>query len=239
VARRAYTGMNMTGTPVRILLARHGETVFNVEGRWQGQSDSPLTERGIAQAEQLALALANERVAAVYASDLGRAFGTAERVAAPHQLQVVPDSRLREIDVGDWTGLSRAEIKAIDGERLQAWGERPATVKHPRGEGLGEAQARALAFFGERMPAHAGETIVVVTHGAIGQAIIVHAMGSTLADLWLEQRLDNCQISRIDWTPEAGLQLRELSDVKHLAEIGSLKGWRTTDTDKDRDVDAA
>jgi broad specificity phosphatase PhoE len=229
----------MTGTPVRILLARHGETVFNVEGRWQGQSDSPLTERGVAQAEQLALALANERVAAVYASDLGRAFKTAEHVAAPHGLQVVSDPRLREIDVGDWTGLSRAEIMAIDGERLQAWAERPATVKHPNGEGLGEAQSRALSFFAERMPAHAGDTVVVITHGAIGQAILVHSMGGSLADLWLEARIDNCQISRLEWSVEKGLELRELADVTHLAEIGSLKGWRTTDTDKDRDVDAA
>jgi len=238
VAWRAYTGRNMPGTPVRILLARHGETVFNVEGRWQGQSDSPLTERGVAQAEQLALALADEQVTAVYASDLGRAFKTAERVATPHGLQVVSDPRLREIDVGDWTGMSGAEILAIDSARLQAWAERPATVKHPHGEGLGEAQARALAFFAESMPGHAGGTVVVITHGAIGQAILIHAMGGTLADLWLEQRMDNCQISRIDWTPEAGLQLRELADVRHLAETGSLKGWRTTDSNKDHDVDA-
>src|SRR5437879_13343918 len=65
------------GTPVRILLVRHGETVFNVEGRWQGQSDSPLTERGLAQARELARALAEVSIAAIYSSDLGRAIDTA------------------------------------------------------------------------------------------------------------------------------------------------------------------
>jgi probable phosphoglycerate mutase len=62
----------MGGTPVRILLVRHGETVYNVEGRWQGQSDSPLTERGRAQARELARALADEPITAVYSSDLPR-----------------------------------------------------------------------------------------------------------------------------------------------------------------------
>jgi phosphoserine phosphatase len=220
----------MPGTPVRILLARHGETVFNVEGRWQGQSDSPLTERGTAQAQQLALAVGEESLAAVYASDLGRAYETARIVAEPHGLQVVADPRLREIDVGDWTGLNREEIEATDRERLAAWATRPATVRMPHGEGFNDVQARALAFFAERMPVHTGgQTLVVVTHGAIGQAILVHAMGGTVADLWLKERFDNCQISRLEWTPEDGLQLIELSDVRHLAATGSLRGWRTTD----------
>src|SRR5579859_4006676 len=100
----------MGGTPVRILLARHGETVFNVEGRWQGQSDSPLTERGLLQARELGRALSAEPIVAVYSSDLGRALQTAAEVAAPHGLEVLGDRRLREIATGKWTGKSRAEI---------------------------------------------------------------------------------------------------------------------------------
>src|SRR4051812_19585817 len=102
----------MGGTPVRILLARHGETVFNIEGRWQGQADSPLTERGRAQARELGRALASEPIAAVYSSDLGRAADTARAVAEPHGLKVITDERLREIHVGEWTGKGRAEILA-------------------------------------------------------------------------------------------------------------------------------
>jgi broad specificity phosphatase PhoE len=218
------------------LLTRHGETVFNVEGRWQGQSDSPLTDRGHAQARELARALARESLAAVYASDLGRAFQTAQVVAEPHGLAPIADARLREIDVGDWTGLNRAQIEALDAEGLAVWAARPATMQHPNGEGLADAQARALGFFADVMPRHAAETVLVVTHGAVGQALLVHAMGGTVAELWLKDRLDNCQISRLTWTPEQGLQLVELCDVSHLAEVGSLRGWRTTDPD---DEDAA
>src|SRR5438270_5136350 len=93
----------VAGTPVRILLARHGETIFNVEGRWQGRSDSPLSERGLAQARELARALADEPIAAVFSSDLGRAMATAQEVATLHGLEVIPEPRLREIDVGAWT----------------------------------------------------------------------------------------------------------------------------------------
>jgi broad specificity phosphatase PhoE len=223
----------MTGTPVRILLARHGETVFNVEGRWQGQSDSQLTERGVAQAEQLALALRDETISAVYSSDLGRSMETARRVADLHALEVLPEPRLREIDVGQWTGLTRPQIQARFPAEFEEWAERPAYVLLPAGETLAHAQARALEFFSESMPRHLGQTIVVIAHGAIGQAILVHGMGRPIGDLWLKERLDNCQISRLEWTSEGGLKLIELSDVRHLADVGSLRGWRTTDTDTD------
>src|SRR5262245_17169148 len=195
----------MTGTPVRILLVRHGETGFNVEGRWQGQADSPLTERGVAQARQLAVALRDEPIRAVYSSDLGRAMATAAEVAAVHGLTVNPDRRLREIDVGEWTGLSRPQIETGFGDMLHRWAYHPATLRLPGGETLDEAHARAHEFFAECMPRHVGETIVVIAHGAIGQAILITAMGRSVADLWLRERVDNCQISRLEWTEADGL----------------------------------
>jgi len=219
----------MGGTPVRILLARHGETVYNVEGRWQGQTDSPLTERGLAQARELAHALAAEQVAAVYSSDLGRASSTAAEVAALHGLPVLPDRRLREIHVGAWAGKAREQIEAEFPGSLQAWAAAPSQFHIPSGEKLVEAQARALSFFADRMPAHIGQTVVVISHGAVTQAILVCAMGRTIADLWLKERVDNCQISRLEWTAKRGLELIELADVRHLQDVGSLRGWRTTD----------
>jgi broad specificity phosphatase PhoE len=219
----------MAGTGVRILLARHGETVFNVEGRWQGQSDSPLTERGVAQARELARALANDPIAAIYSSDLGRAMQTALEVALPHALEVTREPRLREIDVGAWTGKGREEIDAEYPGGLKAWATSPAGMRLPQGETLLEAQTRALAFFAERMPHHLDQTIVVIAHGAVGHAILVNALGGTIEDLWLKERIDNCQISRLEWTAADSLKLIELADVRHLADVGSLRSWRTTD----------
>jgi broad specificity phosphatase PhoE len=220
----------MAGTAVRIFLARHGETVYNVEGRWQGQADSPLTERGLAQAHLLGAALASEPLAAVYSSDLGRALRTAEAVAAPHQLPVTQDRRLREVHVGTWTGLNREQIEALQPGGLQAWASQPARMVLPGGEPLTAVQERALAFFAERMPPHAGEAIAIITHGAVGQAILVQALGGSIEDLWLKERMDNCQISRLEWSPAMGLRLIEMSDTRHLLEVGTLRTWRTTDT---------
>lgn len=220
----------MGGTPVRVLLARHGETVFNVEGRWQGQADSPLTDRGRAQARELARALVDEPIAAVYSSDLGRAYLTASEVAAPHALPVRSDVRLREIQTGEWTGKNREQIDAEYPDGLRAWATTPNDYQIPDGESLGDAQGRALAFFAERMPEHVGQTIVVISHGAVGQTILVAAMGLGVDALWLKQRVDNCQISRLEWTPDRGLELIELADVRHLEGVGSLRGWRTTDS---------
>jgi broad specificity phosphatase PhoE len=211
------------------LLARHGETLFNVEGRWQGQSDSPLTARGLAQACELGRALKAEAITAVYSSDLGRAMQTAFEVATLHWLTVQADVRLREIETGGFTHKNRAEIDAEFPGQRDTWAEAPATMRMPGGETLLETQTRALEFFGEIMPGHADQTIVVISHGGIGQAILVNAMGGTVDDLWLKERVDNCQISRLEWTSEAGLKLIELSDVRHLEEVGSLRNWRTTD----------
>jgi phosphoserine phosphatase len=217
----------MPGTPVRILLARHGETEFNVAGRWQGLGNSPLTERGLAQARELGRALAQEPIAAVYSSDLGRALQTAREVAAPHGLEVRAELRMREIDVGGWTGKNGDEIEAAYPGARQAWAKAPAGMRLPDGETLLEVQTRALGFFDEWMPAHADQTIVVISHGAIGQVILVNAMGGTVDDLWIKHRIDNCQISRLEWTAADGLTLIELADVRHLAEVGSLHSWRT------------
>ncbi len=97
------------------------------------------------------------------------------------------------------------------------------------GETILEAQTRALAFFAERMPMHLGQTIVVISHGALCQAILMKAMGGTVSDMWPKQRVDNTSLSRLEWTAERGLELIDLSDVRHLEDVGSLIGWRTTD----------
>jgi broad specificity phosphatase PhoE len=220
----------MTGTSVRIFLARHGETEWNVEGRWQGHSDSRLTPRGVEQALKLAEALSDEPLAAVYSSDLPRALNTAGYVAAPHGLEPIPDHRLREIDTGLWTARLGADIRAESPAEMERWVRRPWEHRMPRGESLGEVQSRCLAFVEDRVPRHAGEAIAIISHGAVTQTILAHAMGRPLTSLWLGQ-VENCQISRLEWMPSAGLRLTEFCDVRHLEQVGALNGWRTLDAD--------
>src|ERR1700760_4361850 len=93
-------------------LARHGETDWNREGRWQGWADPPLNDTGRAQARELAEQLRSVPFDAVFSSDLARARETAEIVAAPHGVPVVVEPQLREIDIGSWSGLTHDEIRS-------------------------------------------------------------------------------------------------------------------------------
>jgi broad specificity phosphatase PhoE len=143
-----------------ILLARHGETDWNREGRWQGWADPPLNETGREQARALAEELRATPFDAVYASDLKRARETAEIVAAPHRVPVVVDPELREIDIGSWSGLTRAEIDA----RFPG-GERPD------GETRDQHFARVRAAVVRIARANAGRRVLIVTHGGTVRAI--------------------------------------------------------------------
>ncbi len=137
-----------------LLLARHGETDWNKEGRWQGWADPALNDTGRAQARTLAAELEATPFDAVWSSDLRRARETAEILAAPHRVPVLVDPDLREIDIGSWSGLTRAEIadRFPDGIR-------------PDGETREQHAARVLAAVERIARAHPAERVLVVTHG--------------------------------------------------------------------------
>jgi probable phosphoglycerate mutase len=146
-----------------ILLARHGETDWNRDNRFQGHADPPLNETGRAQAAELAAVLAEEPLAAVYSSPLRRAFETAEITAASHGLEPVPVEALREVDVGSWQGLTRAEIE----ERFPAQFARWLDYEQgwDDGETYDEMGVRVVAALFELAAAHEGEQILAVSHG--------------------------------------------------------------------------
>jgi broad specificity phosphatase PhoE len=146
-----------------ILLARHGETDWNRDKRFQGHADPPLNEAGREQARELAAALAADDLAAVYSSPLRRAFETAEIVAAPHGLKPVRIDALREVDVGSWQGLTRTEVEERFPEQFARW------LQHEQGwqdgESYEEMGHRVVTGLLELAQAHAGERILAVTHG--------------------------------------------------------------------------
>ena len=143
----------------RILLARHGETDWNREGRWQGHSDQPLNATGIAQAEALGRRLAGEKLDAVYASDLRRATETAAHVTRETGLEAILTPGLREVDVGDLAGLDRAEAGRRYPEWYTQWRE-GTDDRYPGGERFADLHKRALVAFDRIADRHAGGTAV-------------------------------------------------------------------------------
>jgi broad specificity phosphatase PhoE len=162
-----------------ILLARHGETDWNREGRFQGHADPPLNSTGRAQAVDLSVALMAEEIAAVYSSPLRRALETAEVVAASHGLEPLPVDDLREVDVGSWSGLTRAEVE----ERFPAQFARWLAYGQgwEDGETYEEMGRRAVDALLRLAAAHDGERVLAVTHGGPIRAAFAFADGTTHA----------------------------------------------------------
>jgi len=153
-----------------VLLARHGETDWNRAGRFQGHADPPLNERGHEQARELAEALSTQPIAAVYASDLRRAAETARIVADRLALPLSLRRELREVDVGEFTGLTRAEIDARWPEAQRRYEERG--YGWVDGETLDAMSTRAHAALLEIARAHPDQTVLVVGHGGTVRAML-------------------------------------------------------------------
>lgn len=158
----------------RLLLIRHGQTPWNAAGRWQGHADPGLDETGRAQALALAqsLAAAADRPwSKIVSSDLRRALETAQCVAKHLELEIETDVRLRELDVGRWSGSTRAEIAARDPERLRIFESGDPLVRPGDGESRLALRERAHAFVRDLVRRDPGEDILVVTHRGIVRAL--------------------------------------------------------------------
>ena len=179
-----------------ILLARHGETDWNRENRFQGHADIPLNDLGREQARSLAEALLGDGITAVYSSTLARAHETAQIVADRLGLPVRTDPRLMEIDVGTWSGLNRDEIAARWPEAFESW---RAGVAAWDGETYDELAVRTLEALREIASGHPGETVLAVGHGGAVRVTLAHAEGM---DLPTHRRLypaptHNCAVYRL------------------------------------------
>jgi broad specificity phosphatase PhoE len=148
-----------------ILLARHGETDWNLERRVQGHSDTPLNETGRAQARALAETVADVTFDAIYSSDLARAQETARIVAESKGLEVTAVPDLRERNFGTWEGLTDQKIlERFPDARSGSWGD---------GETKEEMTARVLAALQQIATAHPDGRVLVVTHGGPVRALLV------------------------------------------------------------------
>jgi broad specificity phosphatase PhoE len=207
----------------RVLLIRHGETEWNATGRWQGRAPVPLNDSGLAQSRLLGryLAAHGPHIDELYSSDLARAMQTAAAVAAPLQLAVRPEPRLREVDLGDWQGLTRAEAEAWDGERYAVYIAGRGTSPPPNGESWEQVKARARSAFDDLTARHAGQTIVLVSHGGTVGRIIESLFGT------IERpTLANTSITLLEQAaPDAAWELVRVAWSPHLSDAPQGETW--------------
>ena len=198
----------------RIIAIRHGETAWNVDTRLQGHLDIDLNEVGRWQAARVAQALADEPLDAIYASDLLRAWQTAQAIADTSACALSAHRGLRERGFGEFEGKTYAEVEAIWPEMSQQWRKREPDWAPPSGESLTALRQRVLATANELAAQHIGGQIVLVAHGGVLDILYRLATGQGLQAprAWY---LGNAAINRLLWTPE-GITLVGWADTSHL-----------------------
>ncbi len=200
----------------RILAIRHGETLWNVDSRIQGHLDICLNDTGRWQAERLGMALKDEPIAAIYASDLSRAHDTALPVSRHTGVPVQPEPGLRERSFGEFEGRTFAEIEIELPEQAKRWRQRDPTFTPTGGESLLMLEARVLSVAARLAAQHPGEQIALFAHGGVMDILYRAATRLDLqaARTWA---LGNTAINRLLWSPE-GFSLVGWADVQHLSE---------------------
>lgn len=203
------------GRVTRIYLARHGRTAWNREEIFRGRTDIPLDELGRRQAHALGQHLARAGIGVVVSSPLSRALETA-RIACScwDGRDPRPDPAFTDLSFGEWEGLSRQEVQQRYPELYRRWATDPASVTFPGGESLSLVEERAWPALQSLAQAHAGETILVVTHRVVCKVLLGRALGAGLAAFW-RIRQDTACLNLLEWRGDR-VEVVRMNDTCHL-----------------------
>ena len=198
----------------RLCMVRHGETDWNAERRIQGQLDIPLNAKGRSQALAMARGLADERFAALYSSDLQRAMQTAAATASTHQLAIRREPLLRERHFGVLQSMTAEEARVRHPEASQRLAVRDTEYAFDDGESLAIFEQRIRAYLSELFRRHAGETVLVVTHGGVLDIAYRHATGMPLSSR-RDFALPNAALNWLEGDAE-GWRVLRWADLSHV-----------------------
>jgi probable phosphoglycerate mutase len=208
---------------MRLFIVRHGETVWNVEGRFQGQRDTDLNEKGTAQADLVARFLAPHKFDAVVSSPLKRARVTGEKIAAACGCKTFEtDEKLTEIHHGDWEGVLSSDVAARWPDLLKEWHEAPERVTMPGagGESLADVQKRCAEASDRIAETYAGD-VCVTAHDAVIKALLCHYAGAPLSSFWNFQ-VANCSLTVVELRKGKPPRISLMGDAHFLGEGFSL-----------------
>jgi len=199
---------------MRLILIRHGETIWNEIRKFQGFSDIELSPKGRSQARSLAESLKGQALEAIYSSPLIRARQTAEQIARFHDCPVIVDEGLKELNQGQLEGITAEEFRQGYPEFLRKWIEEPESTRLPDGESLGELQRRAWTAIEQILRKHPEGTVAVVGHSFVNLTILCRVLEVPL-NYFRRFRQDPTGKNVIEFS-ERGAVLRCLNDTCHL-----------------------
>lgn len=199
-----------------IWLVRHGQTDWNLQGRYQGNTDLPLNATGLAQALEMAEIVEGERLLAIYSSDLQRALITAQAVATRWNLPIYRDARLREVRLGEWEGLLFSEIQ----DRYASnWAEREANPLYARpigGESVYDLAARAWPVVDEIAARHSPGPVLIVAHGLVLATLLCAATHTPLNQTYT-MIPENAAVTIVRWPTHSARLLAMLAPAPNPA----------------------
>ncbi len=196
------------------MLVRHGQSTWNREHRIQGQLNPPLSPEGLRQAELLGVRLAGRELAGFYASDLKRAFETAQAIGALVRVQPEAMTSLREIYLGEWEGLRTEEIEQRFPEAWAAWVEEPDWDVVPGGEGAANFETRVASALDEIFGRHEHGDVLVVTHGGVIQVALHRVVGRPSRGLF-PFKIQNASITLLE-KRDGRMLVGGVNDIAHL-----------------------
>lgn len=199
---------------MQLILIRHGQTDWNKEYRVQGQSNLPLNESGIVQAEAIAQALKDEKVEAIYSSPLSRAFGTAQAVSELHQVEITTITELQEMDVGETDGLYYPDLKTKYPDFFRLWTVDAPQARFPGGETLPELQERCWGAIQNIITKNHKDTIVVASHFFALLTILCKVLGLRLSD-FRKLNISVASISKVEFNGN-NTKLVSFNETCHL-----------------------
>src|SRR5205809_1563803 len=211
---------DMTSTATRVFMVRHGATVMSAEDRSAGATDVALSDEGREQTRRLAERLSHERIAAVYASPLGRTVETARILAAPHNLKVQTRDGFREISHGRWEQMTRREVEKEFPEEAAEWEKDPYTFAPVGGESGLAVTARALPALIELVREHRGKNILVVSHKATIRLLLSSSLGFDPRRYREHTAKNPAALNIVDFRDATRARLTLFNDTSHYDKAG-------------------
>lgn len=220
-----------------LIVVRHAESRYNLEGRIQGHMDSELTPKGRRQAARLARRIFRHfKVNKIYSSDLGRAFTTTEAITRhirqnsgrirPHgssahyavrrtRLPIVRDPLLREIHLGDWEGMTPEAVDRLYENGYKRWLKKPSICRIPKCEPISRFRRRIVRRVEAIARANRGKTVLIVTHGGAITSLLADWLGADFDHLLLNLQVDNTSLT-IARLGGRRVRLMTINDASHL-----------------------
>lgn len=199
---------------MKLILVRHGETEWTSLGKFQGVTDIGLNEKGRKQCRLLGVSLRDEKIDAIYSSDLKRAVETASEIASYHGLPVWADLDLREMNYGVLEGLTSVELKEKYPDILSEWINNPEKVRIPEGESIKRVRKRAFRAIHKIYKKHSRRTVVVVSHNITIKILLSKFLGKNFSE-FLTLELHPSSKSVVVCNDR--LEVKVLNDVTHLS----------------------